>query len=297
MGYFVSQNKTISVILAPLTIAAISIPAWWLVEFSRRGLPRSTKLREWGTLTIGTTIIPIIIISIEMIFILFVIIAVLIAAGLQTGFKNQIGWLIHILALYQGGMEELELVMYDLMRNPIISAAIFITIGLFAPLVEEIFKPMAIWFLLKRPLKEVEGYSIGLISGGVFAFLESAGMVIQVGSQNWLTAIVLRTTTGLLHVGLSGLAGYGMVRSWNQKKYREMIAFSVSAAFLHGGWNSLTLLTGFSSTFATGETVFGISNMISILAFVFLIGIFITIIVINLKINSSLRCNLQTETD
>ena len=292
VGYFISHEGRGTLLLAPLTVAAVIIPVWWLIEFSRRGLPRSTKLREWGTLTIGLTVAPIVIILFELILIVIAVVVVMMGLGFQPGLTSQLLSFLENINLYQGGIEEVEQILYEMMKQPLIRAAIFLIIGLIAPLIEEIFKPMSTWFLLNRPLKEYEGFSLGLISGGAFAILESAGMVIQVDIQNWLIAITLRAATGVLHIGLSGLVGYGLVRSWHQKRIGRGILYVLSAAILHGAWNSLALLSGFYSSALSGEggiEIFGINGALSIL---FMIIVFISIIVITLKINSRLRQDL-----
>jgi len=292
VGYFISHEGRGTLLLAPLTVAAVIIPVWWLIEFSRRGLPRSTKLREWGTLTIGLTVVPIIIILFELILIVIAVVVVMIGLGFQPGLTNQLFSFLENINLYQGGIEEVEQILYEMMKQPLIRAAIFLIIGLIAPLIEEIFKPMSTWFLLNRPLKEYEGFSLGLISGGAFAILESAGMVIQVDIQDWLIAVTLRAATGVLHIGLSGLVGYGLARSWHQNRIGRGILYVFSAAILHGAWNSLALLSGFYSSALSGESGIEISGINGALSIFFMIIVFISIIVITLKINSRLRQDL-----
>lgn len=290
-GYFIIREGSRTFYLAPLTVAAVIVPVWWLIEFSRKGLLRSTKLREWGTLTIGLTITPIVIIIIEITLVLITSIVVIIALGLRPDFSNQLFSLLGKMNLNRGGIGDVEKIPHELMKRPFISTAIFLTVGLFAPLVEEIIKPMAIWFLLTRPLKEHEGFSLGLISGGAFSLLESAGMVIQMDIQHWLIAIILRAATGVLHIGLSGLVGYGLARSWNQKQYGRGILYIISAVILHGAWNSLALLSGlFSSTISEGSGV-EISDITNVISLLFMMIVFITIVVITLKINSWLKQN------
>lgn len=292
VGYFISRDGSKAFLLAPLTVAAVIIPVWWLIEFSRRGLPRSTKLREWGTLTIGLTVAPVVIIIIELILIVITAVVVMIGLGFQPGLSSQLLSFLENINLYQGGIGEVEQILYELMKQPLISAAIFLTIGLIAPLIEEIFKPMSTWFLLSRPLEEYEGFSLGLISGGAFAILESAGMVIQMNIQDWLIAITLRAATGVLHIGLSGLVGYGLARSWHQKRLGRGILYIITAAILHGAWNSLALLSGFSSSALSEGPGIGFSNINSVLSLFFMIMVFVSIIVITLKINSRLRQEL-----
>jgi len=293
VGYFISHKGNRTFLLAPLTVAAVIIPVWWLIEFSRRGLPRSTKLREWGTLTIGLTVAPIIIIMIELILVVVAVVVVRVRLGLQPGLTSHLFSFLENINLYQGGIGEVEKILYEMMKQPLIRAAIFLTIGVIAPLIEEIFKPMSICFLLSRPLKEYEGFSLGLISGGAFALLESSGMVIQMDIQDWLIAIILRAATSVLHIGLSGLVGYGLARSWHQKRLGRGILYIFSAAFLHGAWNSLALLSGFSSSALSGEPGVEIFGTYNILSLFFMIILFVSIITITLKINSHLRRNLR----
>ena len=293
VGYFISQGRSKILLLAPLTIAAVIIPVWWLIEFSRRGLPRSTKLREWGTLTIGLTVTPIIIIMIELILIVVAVIAVMIGLGFQSGLSSKLLSFLKNINLYQGGIWELEQILYEMMSQPLISVAIFLTIGLIAPLIEEIFKPMSTWFLLSRPLEEYEGFSLGLISGGAFAILESAGMVIQIYIQDWLIAIILRAATGALHIGLSGLVGYGLARSWHQKQLGRGILYVFTAAILHGTWNSLALLSGFSFSVLSEEPGSAFLQTNNFFSLFYMIVVFVIIIAITLKINSRLRQNLR----
>lgn len=293
VGYFISHGKSRIFLLAPLTVAAVIIPVWWLIEFSRRGLPRSTKLREWGTLTIGLTVAPTIIIMIELILVVVAVAVVMVGLGFQPGLTSHLFSFLENINLYQGGIGEVEKILYEMMKQPLIRAAIFLTIGVIAPLIEEIFKPMSVWFLLGRPLKEYEGFSLGLISGGAFAILESAGMVIQIDIQDWLIAIILRAATGVLHIGLSGLVGYGLARSWHQKRFGRGILYVFSAAFLHGAWNSLALLSGFSSSALSGEPGVEILGTNNIFSLFFMIILFVSIIAITLKINSHLRRNLR----
>lgn len=292
VGYFISHDGNRTFLLAPLTVAAVIIPVWWLIEFSRRGLPRSTKLREWGTLTIGLTVAPIIIIMIELILVVVTVVVVMVGLGFQPGLSSQLFSFLENINFYQGGIGEVEKILYEMMKQPLIRAAIFLTIGFIAPLIEEIFKPMSIWFLLSRSLKEYEGFSLGLISGGAFAILESAGMVIQMDIQDWLIAIILRAATGVLHIGLSGLVGYGLARSWHQKRIGRGILYIFSATILHGAWNSLALLSGFYSSALSGGPGIETSSINGVLSLFFMIIVFVSIIMITLKINSRLRQDL-----
>jgi hypothetical protein len=294
-GYLASQNEFSTIFLAPLTIIAIAVPVWWLVEFSRRGLPRSTKLREWGTLSIGITLTPILIILIELIVVAIVTIIVLIGLGFQENFNFHFSSLLNNINPFQSEIGELDQILYDLMEYPIVSTGLFLVVGFLAPLIEEIFKPFAIWFLLKRPLRNYEGFSLGLISGGAFTLLESAGMILQLNASDWLAAVLLRAATGVLHIGLSGLVGFGVTRNWNRKRYGKGVLYILAAVLLHGVWNSLALLSGYSSILSQNSLIFVNSGIIDIFVLVSMIAVFLLIITINLKINAHLQHQLTKQ--
>jgi len=296
VGLFISREGSKIFLFALLTPAAIIIPIWWLIEFSRRGLPRSTKLREWGTLTIGLTITPLVIISVELLLTAITAVVVISKLGFKPNLSGQLRSFLKNISQNNVGIGELEQIQFEMMKQPIISAAVFLIIGIAAPLIEEIFKPVSTWLLLKRPLEEFEGFSLGLISGGAFAILESAGMVIQMDSRDWAIAIALRAATGVLHIGLSGLVGYGLVHSWRQKRFARGILYVIAATILHSIWNSMALLSGFSSSIFQGSWV-ETSGTSIVISFLVMIIVFSGVIAITLKINSRLRQDLEEPTE
>jgi hypothetical protein len=274
----------------PLTLLAVAVPVWWLVEFSRRGLPRPSPFREWGTLAIGLTAAPLLIMVIEISMLLVIALAVLAVFISQPDLLGQLQSIAQDLNLNQGGAEQLEQLIVQLSRNPVIASALFLMIGILAPIVEELFKPMALWFLLNRPLKESEGYSLGLISGGAFALLESGGLVSQITPETWVQAIVLRAATGLLHIGLSGFVGYQLVSNCNQKRFGHAILYLFGAAGLHGAWNSLALLSSFAAAGAPAVSAAEFQPSLgSILSVTGMIMVFGFVLFLTLHLNHTLQ--------
>jgi len=296
-GYFAVQPPGAPLLAALLTVAAVIIPIWWLVEFGRRKLPRSNAAREWGTLAVGLTASPFIIMVIETTFLLVVGVGVFIALSAEPDAMRQIGEIFKNIEDYQGSLEQVERLIYDLAQNPAVAAGLFMVIGVLAPFVEELFKPMAVWFLLNRPLKESEGFSLGLISGGAFALLESAGLVGQIGGDTWLPAVVLRAGTGLLHIGLSGLVGYGLVRSLNRKAFAGSLLYLLAAGALHSAWNSMALLSGLATSPIQVQTEEFQQSIQSILPIIGMVAVFIAVLAIVLRINRDLRRAMQEKAE
>jgi hypothetical protein len=273
-----------------ISLLAVAVPVWWLVEFSRRGLPRSTPFREWGTLAIGLSAAPLLIMVIEIAIVAAIALVLLVVFISRPDFFAQLQITIKQFEMFQGGIEQLELLIVQLSRNPVIASALFLMIGVLTPLVEELFKPMALWFLLKRPLKESEGFTLGLISGGAFTLLESGGLVSQITPETWVQAIVLRAATGLLHIGLSGFVGYQLVRNWNQKRFGHAILNMIFAAALHGAWNSLALVNGFSTAGAAAASAAEFQpSLVNFLSIAGMLAVFGFILYLILRINTTLR--------
>jgi RsiW-degrading membrane proteinase PrsW (M82 family) len=297
-GMLISQTGVVHLALGPITILAIAIPIWWLVEFARRGLERPNQAREANTLTLGLTLVPVIIMLIEILLVILISLAVVIILGIQPGTLSELVDISSNSGFSQGGMEELEQLLFNLAQDPTISAAIFLIIGVAAPLTEELLKPLAVWLFFKSPMKSSDGYSLGLISGAAFTLLESASMVSQISAQDWTAAVLLRSATSLLHISLSGLVGYGIARARNEKRWGFAPLYILIAAALHGLWNSLALLTGFSTT-AMPDMSGGIPQSAGgIISIICMLVIFAAVVFITLKLGSKLRkqqASLETE--
>jgi len=291
LGYVASQSQRQYLLLGFVTTLSIWLPIWLLVNIARSGLLRSTRLRELGALTLGLTLSPVLIIFFETIFLYLFAILIFMYLGIRNPLSQQLLQLVNSLANSSGGLEGLGLLFFDLQKEPLILFAVFLILCVIVPLIEEILKPVAIWFLLKRPLYDHEGYALGLISGGAFALLESAGLAIQMKPAGWLRIVTLRAATGVLHIGLSGIVGFGLVRSKNRKEPLGIILFILAAAGLHGAWNFLSLYSGLSAISAIENGVRSAPNMGIIISIALMVVLFVSVIIFNFFINRFIRRN------
>jgi RsiW-degrading membrane proteinase PrsW (M82 family) len=293
-GTILNRNYPYTPWLAPITIVCVLIPIWWLIEFGRRGLKRPAPLYEWKTLTIGLTLAPVTILIIETLLVILVTVVVIILLGFQTDTFSNLMNLAPSLDLSSGGMEQLDQLLNELAQNSTILFALYLVIGLLAPFTEELFKPLAIWLSWKRPMDAREGFILGLISGGAFTLLESASLVSQINAQDWLSAVILRSSTGLLHVTLSGLVGYGIAKARSEKRWGAMLLTLLGATGLHGLWNSMALLNGFSTTALPMSESVPVSAG-GVISMVVMVLVFATVLFINIKLNKKLRNAQQSE--
>lgn len=293
-GTYLTRTHPYTPWLAPVTILCILIPIWWLIEFARRKLKRPSPLYEWKTMTVGLTLAPITIMIIETLMVVLVAVAVIILLGFTPDSLSNLTNLLPSLEMSGGGMEQLDQLLYDLARNPIVASALYLVIGLLAPFTEELFKPLAVWLSWKRPMKAREGFMLGLISGGAFTLLESASLVSQISANDWLSGVVLRSSTGMLHIGLSGLVGYGIAKARSEKRWGFMLLTLLGATGLHGLWNSMALLNGFSTT-ALPMTESVAATAGSVISLIAMLAVFAAVVFITMRLNRKLRLEQATE--
>jgi hypothetical protein len=129
----------------------------------------------------------------------------------------------------------------ELLASPLVISAIFLTVGLLMPLMEELLKPLGLWALRKRLLTPAEGFSGGLICGAGFALIESATMIAQNGGgSDWGQMVLLRIGTSLLHMtGL--LAGVWPAHGFRKSTDAPYSPFWQQPGFMDYGirWQSL----------------------------------------------------------
>jgi hypothetical protein len=121
--------------------------------------------------------------------------------------------------------------------KPATLASIFLYLSLIVPLIEEMIKPLAVWFFAGRLNTPANGFALGMLSGGAFALIESMN-VSGNGSAAWFVIVAVRAATSLLHMTTSGLMGFAIVQLVQERKVVRFIATFLAAAALHGIWNA-----------------------------------------------------------
>ena len=288
-GSAAAQREHLRWLLIPLSLPAVFLPIGWMVSRARRGLARPSLLEEWGTLTVGLTVVPVLILMLEFILLMIAIAAVVILLGFNPALLERLTSLPAILGNMQDGVEGLENAFLAFSQEPVIIGAMYVILGVAVPFVEELLKPLAVWLLAPKKIAPAEGYSLGLISGGAFALLESGALVSQMSNEVWLSVVALRGIASLLHIGLSGWVGYGIASAFNQKRPRPLLASLLGAIVLHGVWNSITLASGLSAIPLAGEPGLDLAPRSAGLVLFVMGAVLMAIVVINFRINRSLR--------
>lgn len=236
------SNSFLKVLLSFITVA---IPLWWFVEFGQSRLTKISPQRFWGLINFQLFVgLPIIIVVEVTLFILALILG---GAWLATNnvFKPLMMTLQTQLMLDPNDMTTLINQISPLLQQPEVLAGLFFSISIVTPLLEELLKPLALWFFIKQSWTEAEGFSAGLVCGAAFALMESVSAIVTLPQENWTALLIARIGTGLLHTLTTGLTGWGLVSAWKNANFKRLAITYLVSMSLHGLWNFFALLIGF----------------------------------------------------
>jgi hypothetical protein len=112
------------------------------------------------------------------------------------------------------------------------------------PVLEELVKPLGVWFTAGRPITPAMGWISGLISGAAFGMVESLGVSANFSGSEWASVTIQRTGSGLLHITTCALVGWGLACAWQQRNYLKLALSFIAAVTLHCLWNVFGVLMG-----------------------------------------------------
>ena len=92
---------------------------------------------------------------------------------------------------------------------------------------------MALWFLAGRKLTPSQGFVGGLLAGACFAAIETLGSIGTPLDNSWYGLLFGRIGTGLLHISLSGIVGWGIASAFYYKKWWLAVFNYFGAVLMH----------------------------------------------------------------
>ncbi len=152
-----------------------------------------------------------------------------------------------------------------------------IAIGFLAavvPLIEEAVKSVSIWPLISRRPSVDQAFLGGVLCGSGYALFESL-LIGQPGEQ-WLSSMVARAGTPLIHAFGAGLVSWGLIEAIANRRPLRLLALYLSAVALHGLWNFTALavgLTGFSLELGSGLLSPAAAGLVSFSGLLVLVGL------------------------
>ena len=246
IGSWIETIQSVNWLVLPLlTIPAAVLPLALLLGLGTRDLPLGRRWRTWSILGLGMTLIPFLLLILE------VIVAVILFFGVMAYITTRPELVYRLQALAQqivalgpNSEKSLELLSPLLTKPSVISLALIYT-AVLVPALEEIFKPLGVWLLASRLDAPAQGFALGALSGASYALIETIGVSGQGGE--WASLLFTRIGTGLLHITTSALMGAAIVFAIRQRRYLRLLGTYVLAVTLHGLWNTSAILYTFST--------------------------------------------------
>lgn len=243
VGHLAAKSGELSwLLLPPLNLIATGLPVLWLALLGMRKLDGGSAQRQWGILTVAVAIGPVFILVAEVMLLILGGGLVMIYLSSQPGVLNELRQLLREMRnLPSPDQEALLRMLEPYLKNPGVMAGVFLMLAVFAPLIEELFKPIGVWLLAWKKLTPAQGLVGGILSGAGFALFENLGNTSGAGDQ-WALVALSRIPAALLHMLTSGLVGWALASAWSSGRYGKLAATFAIAVAIHGTWNGLAVI-------------------------------------------------------
>ena len=241
----IGSNWTwVGILNSVFVIPLVTIPLVFLILIGSKNLSLGSSNRSWGAVGFNFFATMPIILTIEIFIFGLIILLIVFWLMNQPDLLRMIMQYSEQLSTGQLDPQIAEQLLVNLFKNPIaLNGSIFV-IAFLVPIIEEFFKPMALWFLAGKKLTPAQGFVGGMIAGACFATLETLGAIGSPTDQSWFFLLIGRMGTGLLHVTLSGLVGWGLASAFYNRNWNRFFVNYLAAVLIHGTWNLFALLSG-----------------------------------------------------
>lgn len=223
--------------LPVLTLPAVVLPILLIFGLGTNGIDLGPRWKTWGTLGMSLTLSPLLMIAFEIAALALALIGAGVFISTRPDLLQELRELSVLLIVQESSEEELVGILAPYITSPAGIAAIFLLLSLVVPLIEELFKPLAVWIFARNLTSPASGFALGMLSGGAFALVESLN-VSGNGSSAWFVIVIVRAGTALLHMTTSGLMGLAIVQVFRDGRIGRFIAAYLTSASLHGVWNA-----------------------------------------------------------
>ncbi len=233
--------------LPPLSVVVIVLPILFFFGIAAQSIDAGSRWRFFATLGLGMTAGPCIMIVLEVL-----VIAVIFVGGAVYMSVTQPAILQEVTSLVdlfnEGAINEEALLtgLAPYLSNPALITILLSYVALIVPLIEELFKPLAVWIFARQVDTPAQGFVLGALSGLAFALIESLNASAD-SSVSWGVIVGARAGTSLLHLTTSALVGWGIVSLFKEKRFGRFFGAYFSAVLVHGIWNAAAAGAGIAS--------------------------------------------------
>ena len=234
-------------VLAHLLAAILLVG--WLLWLALRGLQPGSAQRSWGAFGSGLMASPALALILEAIGLIALILFLTIYIDINPALS---GIDASLEDLTSADPDVLLQEFAPLFRDPLILLTAFFSLSFFVPLIEELFKPLAVYLLLRRPLSEAQGFALGALSGAGYALAENLALNTQ--PESLFLVAAGRFGASAMHIFTAALSGVALVRAKNRKSVWPFIGVLALNILIHGLWNGMVLLLAAASLTEVGAS-------------------------------------------
>lgn len=236
--------------LPALTMVVVAAPIWLFYGSAAKGLDLGPRWRFFTIFGFSLIVPQVIMLFLETVALIAFVVAGAVYVATQPDLAVELERLSGMITETMNEEALLNLVA-PYVANPALIAVGFSYISLVVPLIEELFKPLAVWLFVRRIESPAQGYALGVLCGAAFALLESLNASAN-GTTFWAVVVTARIGTSALHMATSGLAGWGIVSAFQERRARRFLAAYFSSVLMHGVWNASAAGLGLT---ALGQTI------------------------------------------
>ncbi len=240
-----SRHAILQWFALPLYLLALGLPVYALVRLAAGGLELGSKLRAWGTLSMGMTLSPFLAILAEGVVALMALLTIGIFVGLDPQRLEAIQKLGEQLQNVASQEEALALLL-PLLTNPLTLAGGLVFLSLVTPLVEEAAKSLPVWLAWRRLDSPARGFALGAISGAGFGLMEGL-FVSAAPGETWGMTLAVRAASSAMHIVTAGLVGWGIGQAARQNRLALALGGYALGVFIHGVWNACVVIMVYAS--------------------------------------------------
>lgn len=282
IGYEIGANESVNWLLLPiLTLPAVVLPLFVLLGLGIRGIPLGTRWQSWNVFGLSMTLAPFLLIFLEVFALFVVLIFVLAFLISQPDIVTDMERLSQQLYMLGPESKAAQNLVAPYITNPGVIAVALIYFAVLVPMMEEILKPLGVWFFARQLTSPAQGFALGALSGAAYGLIETLGASAQ--TDGWADLLLSRIGTGALHITTSALMGAAIVYAIRERGYLRLLGVYFLSISLHGLWNALALFFAFSTIaeyFQLDNSLNGIQTPLTI-GMAVLAGIFLIILVLS----------------
>jgi RsiW-degrading membrane proteinase PrsW (M82 family) len=253
------QDLAPKLLLPPFHLLSIAVPPLLIVGAMARHFSRAGLIIRWrellGHVAAGGFVATFASLALEAVaFAATVLLVALAPGGLE--------WLQETWQQLRSsplGMDDPE-TLNELLGAPWGLFAVLLTVGVAAPLIEEIVKPWAAAILSGRRPFQARVFLWGVAAGAGFSLTEGL-LNTPPAPEQWAVMVVARSGATAMHCLAAGLVAWGWARQRGQPSQRRWFALPLaylSAAGLHALWNSSIIGMGLLATQVEAEASEGV---------------------------------------